>query len=202
MSGAKTRKLNSRMGLKFLKAENGSKEHCCVPLCSASGRYNTSISFHRFPKDARIRAKWVHRVRRTGFTVTQHTKVCSRHFKPDDIQISEKGRRALVAGAVPSLFEWNNYYIKERPGVWERRARPPSPEPDVPETATVETIAIPMVMDHDYGASPTVCVDRQHYEQLKEEVEALREQLKTCHLSKFGLQRFASSPEDIRFYTR
>ncbi|KAG5280656.1 hypothetical protein AALO_G00062550 [Alosa alosa] len=59
-----------------------------------------------------------------------------------------------------------------------------------------------LVIDHDYEASPTVCVDRQHYKQLKQEIDTLREQLKIRHLSKFGLQQFASSPEDIRFYTR
>uniref|UniRef100_A0A8C9XCU8 THAP domain-containing protein 1 n=1 Tax=Sander lucioperca TaxID=283035 RepID=A0A8C9XCU8_SANLU len=163
---------------------NVSLEHCCEPLCSASGRYNSTLSFHCFPKNASLQAKWIHKVRRTGFTVTQHTKVCSRHFKPHEIVTSKKGRRALVAGAVPSLFEWNNYSTKERPGVWERRARPPSPEPDVLEPAAAEPVAIPMVMDHDYEAAPTVCVDRQHYEQLKQEIDALLEQLKTCHLQK------------------
>ncbi|XP_041948199.1 uncharacterized protein LOC121709131 [Alosa sapidissima] len=187
---------------KFMKIVNGSNEHCCVPLCSASGRYNSSLSFHCFPKNVSLRAKWIHQVRRTGFTITQHTKVCSRHFKPHEIVTSKKGRRALVAGAVPSLFEWNNYSTKERPGVWERRARPPSPERVLEPAAAAEPIALPMVMDHDYEASPTVCVDRQHYEQLRQEIDTLREQLKICHLSKFGLQRFASSPEDIRFYTR
>ena len=173
-----------------------------MPLCLASGRYNSAISFHSFPKNASLRAKWMHQVRRTGFTVTQHTKVCSRHFKPQELRISEKGRRTVVADAVPSLFEWNSYSLKERPGVWERRARPPSPEPDVLEPEAAEPIAIPMVMDHDYEVSPTVCVDRQHYEQLQKEVDALRQQLQICHRSKFGRQRFASSPEDIRFYTR
>ncbi|KAJ8382156.1 hypothetical protein SKAU_G00029340 [Synaphobranchus kaupii] len=34
------------------------------------------------------------------------------------------------------------------------------------------------------------------------EIEALRQQLQTYHLqNSWGLQRFASSPEDIRFYT-
>lgn len=62
---------------------------------------------------------------------------------------------------------------------------------------------VPMPIDHDYGESPTVCVDWEQYEKLLDEIEMLRQQVQTLHLqSSFGLQRFASSPEDIRFYTR
>ncbi|KAJ8004262.1 hypothetical protein DPEC_G00156990 [Dallia pectoralis] len=56
-------------------------------------------------------------------------------------------------------------------------------------------------MEHE--ARPTVCVDREEYERMKAEIEALREQVQTLHLNNsFLLQRFASSPEDIRLYTR
>ncbi|KAF4115387.1 hypothetical protein G5714_002876 [Onychostoma macrolepis] len=59
-----------------------------------------------------------------------------------------------------------------------------------------------MVVDHDYGASRTVCVDREQYEGALREIKKLREQLQTFNLHhSFGLKRFASSPEDIRFYT-
>ena len=94
---------------------------------------------------------------------------------------------------------------KSRAGVWERRSRPPSPEPDPsePEEDIEQPVMVPMVVDHDYGASGTVCVDREQYEDMLRELEALREQLQTYHLNNcFGLKRFASSPEDIRFYTR
>ena len=47
-------------------------------------------------------------------------------------------------------------------------------------------------------ARPTICVDREEYEKMKTEIEALREQVQTLHLNNyFGLQRFGSSPEDI-----
>ncbi|KAL0973535.1 hypothetical protein UPYG_G00205590 [Umbra pygmaea] len=59
---------------------------------------------------------------------------------------------------------------------------------------------VPMVMDHDYGASSTVCVDQEQYEGVLWELEALRKQLQTYHPNNsFGLKRFALSPEDIRF---
>uniref|UniRef100_A0A671L5J2 THAP domain-containing protein 1 n=1 Tax=Sinocyclocheilus anshuiensis TaxID=1608454 RepID=A0A671L5J2_9TELE len=122
--------------------------------------------FHRFPKKTSLRARWLHKIRRAGFSVTPHTKVCSRHFQDNEIHTTAKGRRVLAAGSVPSLFEWNSYTTKSWAGVWERRSRPPSPGPD--SAGPVEDIGhpvmVPMVVDHDYGASRTVCVDREQYE--------------------------------------
>ncbi|XP_067275446.1 uncharacterized protein [Pseudorasbora parva] len=199
------KKYNVRDTSRFQSTMSGSKEHCCVPLCSASSRYNSHLSFHRFPKDTNLRAQWLHKIRRARFSVTTHTKVCSRHFTENEICTSAKGRRVLAAGSVPSLFEWNNYTKVSRAGVWERRSRPPSPEPDPPrpEEDIEHPAMVPMVVDHDYATSRTVCVDRKQYEDALREIEALREQLQTVHLHhSFGLKRFASSPEDIRFYTR
>ena len=112
--------------------------------------------------------------------MTQHTKVCSRHFQDHEIHTTAKGRRILAAGSVPSLFEWNNYIKKSRAGVGESRSRPPSPEPDPaePEEDIEQPVVVPMVVDHDYGASGTICVDREHEDVLRE-LKALREQLQT-----------------------
>ncbi|XP_052469828.1 uncharacterized protein LOC128026625 [Carassius gibelio] len=152
------KRYNVRDTSKFLKTVGGSKEHCCVPLCSASSRYNTHLSFHHFPKDTNLRAQWLHKIRRARFSVTTHTKVCSRHFHVKEIHTTAKGRRVLAVGSVPSLFEWNNYTTASRAGVWERRSRPPSPEPDPPgpDEDLEQPVMVPMVMDHDYGASRTI----------------------------------------------
>ncbi len=116
--------------------------------CSASGLYNSHLSFHRFPKNTNLRAWWLHKIRRAGFSVTPHTKVCSRHFQDNEINTTAKGRRVLAAGSVSSLFEW-----KSQAGVWECRSRPPSPEPDSagPVEDIEHPIMVPMVVDHDYG---------------------------------------------------
>uniref|UniRef100_A0A8C7Y661 THAP domain-containing protein 1 n=1 Tax=Oryzias sinensis TaxID=183150 RepID=A0A8C7Y661_9TELE len=93
--------------------------HCCVPLCQASSKCNSLLSFHTFPSDAEIRRKWLVAIRRDKFTVTPHTRVCSRHFNKDDVRepLSETGRRLLNKGAVPALFEWNNFTLPtSRPG--------------------------------------------------------------------------------------
>lgn len=199
----------------LLKVVGGSSLHCCVPLCSASSRYNTALSFHRFPKDADLRAQWVSKVKRVGFEVTPGTRVCSRHFESGQVVTSAKGKRHLVPNTVPTLFQWNGYSKRSRPGIWERCPRPVRSESEEGAEAEADTAsqadttsalaseaAVPMVVDHDYAASSSVVVDRLKYDNMVREIEELRQQLQSQHISSFGLERFAGSPEDIRFYTR
>ena len=95
-------------------------------MCQASAKYNNVLSFHTFPTDEEIRRKWVVAIRRDDFVITPHTRVCSRHLKKDVREpASEKGRRLLKKGAIPALFEWNNFSLPPvRTSVWERRDRP------------------------------------------------------------------------------
>ena len=116
---------------KFQCRDRGSVRHCCVPLCTASSKFNGVLSFHYFPKDARLRAQWLAKIRRDGgFVVSQNTVVCSRHFDSGLFFSTSSGQRRLLANSVPTLFQWNNYTVKQRPGVWESRPRsePPTQE--------------------------------------------------------------------------
>ncbi len=88
-------KYNVRDSFKLQRTEVESTNHCCVPHCSASGLYNSHLSFHRFPKNTSLRARWLHKIRRAGFSVTPHTKVCSRHFQDNEINTTAKGRRVF-----------------------------------------------------------------------------------------------------------
>uniref|UniRef100_A0A8C1FYP4 THAP-type domain-containing protein n=1 Tax=Cyprinus carpio carpio TaxID=630221 RepID=A0A8C1FYP4_CYPCA len=128
--------------------------HCCVPLCQASSKYNSLLSFHTFPSDAEIRRKWLVAIRRDKFTVTPHTRVCSRHFNKED---------------------WNNFTLPtSRPGVWERRERPPPMTEDDGDAG--EKADIPM--DHDYAsASDPAVVDLALDDNmsLRDEILKLRE---------------------------
>uniref|UniRef100_A0A671U4C5 THAP domain-containing protein 1 n=1 Tax=Sparus aurata TaxID=8175 RepID=A0A671U4C5_SPAAU len=94
----------------MVAAEQLPNEWCC--------RYNSVLSFHLFPQDASLRAKWLHRIRRVQFTVTQHMKVCSHHFEESLIRTTANGKHVLSRDAVPSLFDWNDYSVKRRT-IWE-----------------------------------------------------------------------------------
>ena len=109
--------------VKYMKRVGGSAEFCSVPLCSASASV-CSVSFHTFPVDAELRAKWLVNIKRDDFIVTSKSKVCGRHFLPEDVVTTAGGYHRIRKGAVPVLFEWNGYDVRQRASVWERRERP------------------------------------------------------------------------------
>uniref|UniRef100_A0A3B3HWH9 THAP-type domain-containing protein n=1 Tax=Oryzias latipes TaxID=8090 RepID=A0A3B3HWH9_ORYLA len=167
--------MTSKKTFKFQRTIYSTAEHCCVPLCQASSKYNSLLSFHTFPSDAEIRRKWLVAIRRDKFTVTPHTRVCSRHFNKDDVRepLSETGRRLLNKGAVPAL---------ERP--------PPMTEDD---GDAGEKADIPM--DHDYAsASDPAVVDLALDDNmsLRDEILKLREHVEKLTMNqRFGIHRFA-----------
>lgn len=197
---------------KYQRVSGTTAEHCCVPQCQASGKYNSVLSFFTFPADEELRRKWIVNIRRDKFTVTPHTRVCSRHFRTEDIRepASETGRRLLKKGVVPVLFEWNNFSLPPtRPGVWERRERPPSPEDDredTPDNVTPDNVTVGVLMQHNYASKPEAAVVDLVLEEntsLREENRLLGQQIEGLTLrQRFGIHRFAASDKDIRFFTR
>uniref|UniRef100_A0A3B4C1M9 THAP-type domain-containing protein n=1 Tax=Pygocentrus nattereri TaxID=42514 RepID=A0A3B4C1M9_PYGNA len=177
-------------------------EHCCDPLCSASAKFNGSLSFHSFPARSDLRSQWLINIRRDQFTISPHTKVCSRHFIPDHLiePKTPESRRRLTKDAVPLLFEWNGYSIQApQLSVWERRERPADP-------TSLEDPSTDLTVDHDYCSAPepsSLDMSCAENEDLSREVEELRNQLHELRVQlTFGLQRFSGSDKDIRFYTR
>lgn len=188
----------------FQKQEKKYSEHCCVPLCTASSKFNGVLSFHGFPTQPDQRGQWLVNIRRDNFTISSHSKVCSRHFATDQLvePTTLEGRRRLVKGAVPTLFEWNSYTVEPpRRSVWERVERPIEIAP--PEE---EEEHIGVTNDHDYCSVPepaAMDMSTSAAEDVSTEVEELRKEIQELRLQqKFGLQRFAGSDTDIRFYTR
>ena len=117
--------------LTYQKQQHLNYSFCCVPRCSVSGRFNSSVSSHQFPKDESVRAISVRNIRRDNFVVRRHTTVCSRHFMPEDI--IEGGRYRLNPEAILVLFAWNNYSLRvARPSVWQRTQRQEEDEGVVP----------------------------------------------------------------------
>ncbi|XP_064475432.1 THAP domain-containing protein 2-like [Ornithodoros turicata] len=86
--------------------------YCTVPLCkSKQGVSDSSISYHEYPSDAALREKWLRNVSRgpdpgtnQAFLPADRSKVCSRHFKPEDFIVGAKCKR-LRRDAVPTVFE-------------------------------------------------------------------------------------------------
>ncbi|KAK7895700.1 hypothetical protein WMY93_021025 [Mugilogobius chulae] len=198
--------MTSKKRFTFQKRQDSSScYHCCVPSCTASAKFNSALSFFTFPKDVE-RKKWLINIRRDQFEVTTNTRVCLRHFLPADVtqRSTPQGRRHLRKGVVPVLFQWNNYSLPApRPGVWERRERPEPPLANDAEDDLPMDVACP---EHYYCSSAEpAALDLALSEnvELRSELAALRRQMEEMSISsKFGLERFAGSDEDIRLYTR
>uniref|UniRef100_A0A3B3WI03 THAP-type domain-containing protein n=1 Tax=Poecilia mexicana TaxID=48701 RepID=A0A3B3WI03_9TELE len=149
--------MKSTQKIKYLRATGTTSEFCCVPLCPVSSRCNKFLSFFSFPADEELRKQWIVAIRRANLAIKGHTRVCSRHFKPEDIKEPEKemGRRRLRKGAVPALFEWNNFSLPlPPPAVWETRKRPP-PEDSEEEANPPANVCI---KEHDYASAPDPAV--------------------------------------------
>ena len=96
--------------------------HCCVPLCTKKDKRDRDtgkkISFFRFPDDVNLRKQWLHAIRRDvgpNFSTKEGTRVCSRHFKPEDLKRSLNHKVSLKPGAVPSIFAWKRSSPRKRP---------------------------------------------------------------------------------------
>ncbi|XP_075735823.1 peroxynitrite isomerase THAP4-like isoform X2 [Rhipicephalus microplus] len=102
--------------------------------CVAVGCQNTyttaGISFHAFPKSAKLRKLWVIAVRREKWEPSSRSVLCSAHFQDDDFvhdrsifdQLPVKMKRMLKPGVVPTIFSHRKPASgKPRPAFEKRR---------------------------------------------------------------------------------
>ncbi|KAJ8010144.1 hypothetical protein DPEC_G00071930 [Dallia pectoralis] len=113
-----------------------------------SGMFNSTVSFHHFPKEETISKIWIRNVRRDNFLIKKTTTDCSRHFVSTDV--IQVGRRRLKEGALPVLFAWNDYTLPAvRTSVWDRIQRPED------ESTEEEEMDVGLLLQcHDYDAKP------------------------------------------------
>ena len=85
----------------------------CVLLCTKKDKWDKEtgekISFFRFPEEENLKKQWIHAIRRDvgpKFSINQGTRVCSKHFRGEDLQRSLSGKVSPRTGAVPSKFAW------------------------------------------------------------------------------------------------
>ena len=95
--------------------------HCCVSECTKKGCHEEDgrkVSFFKFPDHVGHRKQWLHAIRREEgehFRITNATKVCLRHFRPEyDFVKTLAGRTDLRGNAVPSKFAWTRTSPRKR----------------------------------------------------------------------------------------
>ena len=104
---------------------------CCVPECNQKGNKTSTgekVSFFEFPRSPLRKKQWIHAIRREEgkeFKIVDGTKVCSLHFRREDIRKSFNGRAYVVAGGVPSRFAWSVPSPRKRKAPKKRHPLPP-----------------------------------------------------------------------------
>ena len=79
--------------------------HCMVPGYTNNSRRTTGITYHRVPKDERLRQTWMARVRRANPRNLDNSCVCSEHSTPDCFEEhGYRSRARLRPNSVPSIF--------------------------------------------------------------------------------------------------
>jgi hypothetical protein len=87
--------------------------YCAVYNCSSSSKVDKNVSFFAFPKDAGFQKAWIHYCRRRDLVLTKHSKICGKHFTPDQYsryppRLAELGypnaRAQLKDDAVPDVL--------------------------------------------------------------------------------------------------
>ncbi|XP_063880869.1 THAP domain-containing protein 2-like [Scylla paramamosain] len=81
-------------------------------------RSDSSITFHKLPKDPCRRQKWVLAMLRDEHTPGKKARLCSRHFGPEDFD-----RARLLDDAVPSVFNVFPVHLQKKRNKSEREER-------------------------------------------------------------------------------
>lgn len=72
----------------------------CAPQCEVSAKFNSMLSFHTFPTLEEAWKRWKINIIHDKFTVTNHTRVCNRHFQAEDlIEPSTSTRRRELSSS-------------------------------------------------------------------------------------------------------
>lgn len=78
---------------------------CCVRGCTSDTGRNRDVSFHKFPKDEKIRKIWIQRVNRKGcdssWEPTKNHRICGLHF-------NKSGKKAYE-DKYPRFFPYKTY---------------------------------------------------------------------------------------------
>jgi len=91
-----------------ISRENSYSAFCTYVVISLSLKCvfrDNGISFHRFPKDEKLRRLWIRATKRKKFFPCPSSVLCSTHFKKEDFKSGTK-IKSLKPGTIPSDFNF------------------------------------------------------------------------------------------------
>jgi len=176
-------------------AEQKTSHKCfAAALCTNGSDNRKDLTFQTFPKDSQLRMEWAVKMKRSDSKFKSNTSLfcCSEHFVSTDCKRSLTGKRKdLLPTATPSRFQWtkvSSHEIEREKRCERREAK--------------STITYSVASSEKRGdplKTSKVKIENEHQnEDLAEVVADLKRQLL---LSKFCIERFKNSDDDIFFYT-
>ncbi|XP_035218201.1 uncharacterized protein LOC118191504 [Stegodyphus dumicola] len=103
---------------------------CCVTGCRGNYKGTEKVHTFSFPKNDALRERWLRNIPRKDFSATPYSRVCHKHFQPDDLiwetsAFDEKNGKIIKAslqrpklkeGAFPSIFDGCPSYLSSQAG--------------------------------------------------------------------------------------
>jgi hypothetical protein len=178
-----------------VKKARGGGTACCVPECGNNTRKSKNISFHKFPKDQKLRNKWIHWIGRKHFTPNEQHRVCSDHFP----------------GGTKT-------YLNNVPTITPKRLQPTPTKARQTYKCRERTPLADLKSDMNNESIPENTSSKVNEKEnlLQSEVQRLEHELLTLKLkyehdmnelkqelrsTKFSVDRFKTSDADFEFYT-
>ena len=206
--------------------------HCCVPECTKKGYREddgSKVSYFLFPTEKTLQKKWIHAIRREEgkhFEIRMSTKVCSRHFRKNDLKKSLAGKIYLRPGAVPSLFSWTRTSPRKRKAPTPREFGVGSSSRISPfnvETTQLQgvegvvNLSTSLAQEHlhktpskktpqknnhlDDSQERRIHELEQQINELKSQIEDLRRRNEQLQSQLFTIDRFKENDSALNFYT-
>ena len=169
---------------------------CCVAECNQKGKKTPTgekVTFFEFPRTPTRRKQWIHAIRREEgkeFKIVDGKKVCSLHFRREDLRKSFNGRAYVVAGGIPTRFSWSVPSPRKRKAPPERQPLPQKKklfattstsshselsETDITAESLSESTASVSNSENNRNTEPNDTAPKK-IEELEEEVLKLRQQ--------------------------
>lgn len=186
------------------EANNNTSHKCCAAaLCNNRSDNQKDLIFHSFPLDQSQRKIWEVRMKRGDekFASNRSLFCCSEHFTATDYRPSLTGRRRdLVKNAIPSVFPWSVDEHKDN----ERSKRAKDREGKKLQQSVAKyakTVNRSCQLLSATENTPDLEKKSNEKPQNNDLVAEICDLRARVALSRFGLERFKSSDEDIFFYT-
>ncbi|GAB6025313.1 hypothetical protein CHUAL_010728 [Chamberlinius hualienensis] len=86
---------------------------CAAYGCKNRSEKSRGVTFHTFPRNAEILKKWIQAIRRKNWTPTQSSRLCSIHFRPEDIDRTSLCVVRLRENVIPCIFPTYPKYLQK-----------------------------------------------------------------------------------------